>query len=97
MTDASGAGWVQHLVHGTSKALVAAGPTVRQSALGQRFFTEIRVFEACRAVIFNEPTFLASPDWNDTAAEMKSHGHNDIHGLNALLNIIVSCSTLRVQ
>jgi len=28
MTDATGQGWVQHLVGGTSEALVAAGPTV---------------------------------------------------------------------
>ncbi|CEI38410.1 hypothetical protein FVEN_g12117 [Fusarium venenatum] len=97
MTDPSGAGWVQHLVHGTSKALVAAGPTVCQSVLGQRFFAEIRVFEACRSIIFNEPTFLASPDWRLVGEEIQSTGRNDNCGLNELLNIVVSCSTLRVR
>ncbi|RGP71699.1 hypothetical protein FLONG3_7003 [Fusarium longipes] len=97
MTDASGAGWVQHLVHGTSKALIAAGPSVCQSTLGRRFFTEIRVFEACRSIIFNEPTFLANPDWKRTIAQIQNDSHSDIYGLNVLLDIVVSCSTLRVR
>ncbi|OBS17644.1 hypothetical protein FPOA_09380 [Fusarium poae] len=97
MTDPSGAGWVQHLVHGTSKALVATGPRVCQSVIGQRFFTEIRVFEACRSIIFNEPTFLASPDWTLVGQQIQDKDQKDNHGLNELLNIIVSSSTLRVR
>ncbi|KPA37341.1 hypothetical protein FLAG1_09841 [Fusarium langsethiae] len=97
MTDESGAGWVQHLVHGTSKALIAAGPTACKSVLGRRFFTEIRVFEACRAIIFNEPTFLASSDWRLLAGEIQDTSQNYNGGLHELLNIVVSCSTLRVR
>lgn len=96
MTDATGQGWIQHLVHGTSKALVAAGPKVCQTNLGRRFFTEIQIFEVCRAIIFNEPTFLSGSEWrNLTAIDLTSYG--DQNGLNTLLNIIVLCSTLRVR
>ncbi|CAG7559002.1 unnamed protein product [Fusarium equiseti] len=97
MTDATGQGWVQHLVGGTSKALVAAGPTVCLTGRGKRFFTEIRIFEVCRAIIFNEPTFLANSEWRLLTAGMQPDAQGDDHGLNALLDIITLCSTLRVR
>ncbi|KAF5647956.1 hypothetical protein F52700_1169 [Fusarium sp. NRRL 52700] len=97
MTDATGEGWVQHLVHGTSKALVAAGPTSCQSGHGHRFFTEIRIFEVCRAIIFNEPTFLAEANWRCLTREMRAKDQSNNESLDELLDIIVSCSTLRVR
>ncbi|KAF9775664.1 hypothetical protein IL306_006215 [Fusarium sp. DS 682] len=97
MTDATGEGWVQHLVHGTSKALIAAGPTACQSGLGQRFFTEVRIFEVCRSIIFNESTFLANPDWKYLTNEMLARCQSSDQSLDELLDIIVSCSTLRVR
>ncbi|RKL39834.1 hypothetical protein BFJ72_g6561 [Fusarium proliferatum] len=97
MTDATGEGWIQHLVHGTSKALVAAGPTSCQSGHGRRFFTEIRIFEVCRAIISNEPTFLAEADWRCLTQEMRAREQGNGDALDELLDIIVSCSTLRVR
>jgi hypothetical protein len=98
MNDSTGQGWVQHLVHGTSKALVAAGPTTCYSGLDQRFFTEIRIFEVCRAIIFNEPTFLAQEEWRELVKRMKvSKDKDGAHSLDDLLDIIVLCSTLRVR
>ncbi|KAH7242158.1 hypothetical protein BKA59DRAFT_440991 [Fusarium tricinctum] len=98
MNDSTGQGWIQHLVHGTSKALVAAGPTTCYSGLDQRFFTEIRIFEVCRAIIFNEPTFLAQEEWRKLVQRMKeSKGKDGAHSLDDLLDIIVLCSTLRVR
>ncbi|KAF5982809.1 hypothetical protein FCOIX_3534 [Fusarium coicis] len=97
MTDATGEGWIQHLVHGTSKALVAAGPASCKSGHGQRFFTEIRIFEVCRAIIFNEPTFLAKADWRCLTREMTGEEQGNGDSLDELLDIIVSCSTLRVR
>ncbi|KAF5554064.1 hypothetical protein FNAPI_6536, partial [Fusarium napiforme] len=96
MTDSTGEGWIQHLVHGTSKALVAAGPTSCQSGYGQRFFTEIRIFEVCRAIIFNESTFLANADWRCLTRDMRAK-HQGSDSLDELLDLIVSCSTLRVR
>ncbi|KAF5588100.1 hypothetical protein FPCIR_7291 [Fusarium pseudocircinatum] len=97
MTDETGEGWIQHLVHGTSKALVAAGPTSCQSGHGQRFFTEIRIFEVCRAIIFNEPTFLAKADWRCLTRKMRAKEQGDSDPLDELLDLIISCSTLRVR
>ncbi|KAM0331199.1 hypothetical protein ACHAPQ_006106 [Fusarium lateritium] len=98
MNDSTGQGWIQHLVHGTSKALVAAGPVSCYSGLGQRFFTEIRIFEVCRAIIFNQPTFLAQDEWREVVERIKVSKDNDgVHSLDDLLDIIVLCSTLRVR
>ncbi|RBR12500.1 uncharacterized protein FIESC28_08624 [Fusarium coffeatum] len=97
MTDSTGQGWVQHLVGGTSKALVAAGPTVCLTGRGRRFFTEIRIFEVCRAIIFNEPTFLANSEWRFLTASIHPNEHGKDCGLNSLLDIITLCSTLRVR
>ncbi|UPK94835.1 hypothetical protein LCI18_005770 [Fusarium solani-melongenae] len=98
MSDTTGQGWVQHLVHGTSNALVATGPLAFQSGLGKRFFTEIRISEVCRAIIFNEPTFLANPGWQDLSAKLQGvEDDGQSHPLDALLDIIVLCSTLRVR
>lgn len=97
MSDTTGQGWVQHLVHGTSSALVATGPLAFESGLGKRFFTEIRIFEVCRAIIFNEPTFLANPGWQELSAKLQDVEDGQSHPLDALLDIIVLCSTLRVR
>ncbi|KAF5662152.1 hypothetical protein FHETE_8042 [Fusarium heterosporum] len=98
MNDSTGQGWIQHLVHGTSRALVAAGPASCYSGPDQRFFTEIKVFEVCRAIIFNEPTFLAEAEWRELVGKMKTSRNKDVvHSLDELLDIIVLCSTLRVR
>ncbi|RSM07307.1 hypothetical protein CDV31_008672 [Fusarium ambrosium] len=97
MSDTTGQGWLQHLVHGTSNALVATGPLAFESGLGKRFFTEIRIFEVCRAIIFNEPSFLADPGWQNLSAKLQGLDADQSHPLDALLDIIVLCSTLRVR
>ncbi|RSM11679.1 hypothetical protein CEP52_002890 [Fusarium oligoseptatum] len=97
MSDTTGQGWVQHLVHGTSNALVATGPLAFESGLGKRFFTEIRIFEVCRAIIFNGPSFLADPGWQNLSAKLQGLDADQSHPLDALLDIIVLCSTLRVR
>ncbi|KAI8715964.1 Zn(2)-C6 fungal-type domain-containing protein [Fusarium sp. LHS14.1] len=97
MSDTTGQGWVQHLVHGTSSALVATGPLAFETGLGKRFFTEIRIFEVCRAIIFNEPTFLANAGWQELSAKLQDVEDGQSHPLDALLDIVVLCSTLRVR
>ncbi|KAM6520181.1 hypothetical protein FALCPG4_013734 [Fusarium falciforme] len=97
MSDTTGQGWVQHLVHGTSNALVATGPWAFESGLGKRFFMEIRIFEVCRAIIFNEPTFLADPGWQSLSAKLQGLEADQSHPLDTVLDIIVLCSTLRVR
>ncbi|KAM0496623.1 hypothetical protein ACHAO3_008956 [Verticillium nonalfalfae] len=92
MTDASGAGWVQHMVHGTARALVALGPaacSARSSSAVGRFFLQVRAFEACRAVIFNEVSFLGEDSWRAVFGGQTEE--------DAVLDVIVRCSGLRVR
>ncbi|KAH8801526.1 hypothetical protein F5884DRAFT_806983 [Xylogone sp. PMI_703] len=63
MYDASGEGWIKHMLYGTSKILQARGPAAHLSGPGRLFFITVRVFEICRALIYLEPTFLTSPPW----------------------------------
>ncbi|KAF7547428.1 hypothetical protein G7Z17_g7747 [Cylindrodendrum hubeiense] len=98
MSDSTGEGWVQHIVHGTSKALVASGPLSCQSSFGKRFFMEVKIFEVCRAIIFNEPTFLAQAKWKALTARLQTDLIGmEAHPLDELLDIIVACSSLRVR
>lgn len=98
MSDSTGQGWVQHIVHGTSKALVASGPNACHSSFGKRFFTEVKIFEVCRAIVFNEPTFLAQPKWRALSSKFQADlSDPEIHPLDELLDIIVACSSLRVR
>ncbi|KAI5456727.1 hypothetical protein BGZ63DRAFT_88008 [Mariannaea sp. PMI_226] len=98
MTDASGEGWIKHLVHGTSKALVACGPQTCRSGPGQRFFMEIKIFEVCRSVVYNEPSFLLQPGWKELSNKSQADTQSVCaHPLDELLNIIVCCSSLLVR
>ncbi|KAM0326335.1 hypothetical protein ACHAQA_006935 [Verticillium albo-atrum] len=90
MTDASGAGWVQHMVHGTARALIAGGPgPCRADGDARRFFLQVRAFEVCRAVIFNEVSFLGDAAWRGVG-----RGETEEDGV---LDAIVLCSGLRVR
>ncbi|KAL2131235.1 hypothetical protein VTI74DRAFT_5386 [Chaetomium olivicolor] len=99
MNDPSGDGWLQHLVHGTSQALIAGGPSACTSGSCRRFFTESKVFEVCRAIVFNRTTFLAEERWIALSASLRasSNWSKSQQGLDALLDIVVMCSSLRVQ
>lgn len=98
MVDPSGQGWVQHLVHGTSKALIAAGPQACENLYSRRFFTEVKVFEVCRAIVFNDPSFLTESQWKSFSKSIQIESNdNKFHSLDELLDIMLSCSALRVR
>ncbi len=98
MNDPTGAGWLQHIVHGTSQALIASGPSTCISGPCRRFFTESRIFEVCRAIIFNQPTFLAEEKWMALSACLRASSMSSSQkALDGLLDIVVLCASLRVQ
>lgn len=100
MNDASGEGWRQHMVHGTASALRATGPEACARGPGRAFFAQARVFEACRTILFNEPTFLTDAAWAELARGMWAGDDgrvNEWHPLDSLLDIMVMCSRLRVR
>ncbi|ETS73824.1 hypothetical protein PFICI_14770 [Pestalotiopsis fici W106-1] len=101
MHDSTGAGWIKHMVHGTSKAVAATGPEFFQSKPGRSFFAQARVFEACRAIIFNDATFLTGPQWLDFSTQTRDESVpasvSPPDSLNDLLIIVVLCSKLSVR
>ncbi|KAH8892645.1 hypothetical protein GQ53DRAFT_719080 [Thozetella sp. PMI_491] len=96
MHDPTGQSWIQHMVHGTAKALSAAGPSVcLRPGPGQRFFFQAaRPFEVCRAIVFNESTFLSGSEWE---VSLCGASKNELRPLDTLLDLIVKCSRLRVS
>ncbi|CAI4213910.1 unnamed protein product [Parascedosporium putredinis] len=98
MHDPSGAGWLQHAVYGTSRALVASGPSHCLNGPSRNFFIQARTFEICRSVIFNEPSFLTEPEWMDLTLRLRnSNGSLQQPSQSALLDLVVKASKLRVS
>ncbi|OHF02222.1 hypothetical protein CORC01_02502 [Colletotrichum orchidophilum] len=103
MQDASGQKWLQHMVFGTSQALIASGPSACMSGTMRNFFIQARTFEVCRSIIFNQSSFLAAPEWMkltgslSQTATMKDHASLDHASLDDLLNLVVLCSRLRAR
>lgn len=101
LQDASGQKWLQHMVFGTAQALVASGPAACKSGTMRTFFVQARTFEACRSVIFNQPSFLASPEWISLTGEEEEEEEEDCNlsssNLSGILKLVVLCSSLRVR
>lgn len=103
MNDATGHGWQQHIIHGTSMALKHSGPTSCRSGPGFAFFIQARIFEISRTILFNEPTFLTEPEWVSLSRDMWTDkenlaaSKNTWTSLDSLLDIMVMCSSLRVR
>ncbi|PNY28629.1 Uncharacterized protein TCAP_01448 [Tolypocladium capitatum] len=95
MSDATGVAWRQHMIHGTAQGLAASGPSACRSGPGLAFFTQARVLEVCRTILFNEATFLTEPGWVRLAREELPG--DDGRPLDSLLDIMVMCSRLRVR
>ncbi|EQB53423.1 hypothetical protein CGLO_06860 [Colletotrichum gloeosporioides Cg-14] len=90
LQDASGQKWLQHMVFGTAQALVASGPAACRSGTMRLFFIQARTFEAGRSIIFNQPSFLAHPDWIGLTGDLTTD-------LDEILKLVVLSSSLRVR
>ncbi|KAF6813085.1 C6 finger domain-containing protein [Colletotrichum sojae] len=93
LQDSSGQKWLQHMVFGTAQALVASGPAACRSGGMRTFFVQARTFEACRSIIFNQPSFLSNPDWMSLTEKVCFSSTN----LSGILKMVVLCSSLRVR
>lgn len=70
MRDHTGANWLAHFLNGTSTLLRLQGPELlepqdKDTEHRQVFFFSMRIFEISRALIYTEPTFLATPEWSN--------------------------------
>ncbi|KAK8062835.1 hypothetical protein PG997_014932, partial [Apiospora hydei] len=98
MQGKTGDGWLMHMVHGTASALQAAGPLACQSGLGLAFFHQARIFEASRALLLGERSFLSNPEWDRFTRNLsRVDGLVQRSRLDDILNVIVQCSKLRAQ
>ncbi|KAF6817401.1 C6 finger domain-containing protein [Colletotrichum musicola] len=93
LQDASGQKWLQHMVFGTAQALLASGPAACRSGTMRTFFVQARTFEACRSIIFNQPSFLSDPEWIGLTEDCDLSTTN----LDGILKSVVLCSSLRVR
>jgi hypothetical protein len=95
MYDVSGERWVKHFLYGTSKILQLRGPETHISGPGRSFFLTVRVFEICRSLIYQEPTFLTQLDWMSLTSRMWSDDHSKSwHPKEALFDLMIECSAL---
>lgn len=89
---------MKHMVHGTSRAMEAAGPMLFRSGSGRSFFLQARIFEVCRAVVFNETSFLTAPNWVALSSGLwTGNTIPEWSPLESLLDLISMCSRLCVQ
>lgn len=98
MYDVTGEGWVKHILYGTSKIMQLRGPTAHTNGPGRSFFLTFRVFEVCRALIYNDTTFLDQPSWRLLTKDIWS-GQRGVewHPKEALLDLMIPCSTLSMR
>ncbi|KAK2042088.1 hypothetical protein LZ31DRAFT_526848 [Colletotrichum somersetense] len=98
MQDASGQKWLQHMVFGTSQALIASGPAKCISGTMRTFFIQARSFEVCKSIIFNQASFLAASEWIDLTDSLSKSNVEPVHSsLDELLQLTVLCSALRAR
>ncbi|KAG5985442.1 hypothetical protein E4U55_000004 [Claviceps digitariae] len=99
MNDPTGHGWQRHIIHGTCMALQASGPSSCRSGPAFAFFTQARIFEISRTILYNERTFLSEPGWVALSRGLSVNvgGGYTWSPLDSLLDIMVMCSDLRVR
>lgn len=97
MCDVTGDGWLKHILYGTSKLLQFRGPASLLSTSGRSFFLTVRVFEICRALIYNDMTFLDEPEWRELTGQMWELNRDDWHPKEELFDLMVSCSSLSMR
>jgi hypothetical protein len=95
MYDVSGEGWIKHILYGTSKLLQLRGSSAHQTGRGRSFFITMRVFEVCRALIYNEDTFLYHEEWRGFTERLwEGEFRLEWHPKEALLDLMIACASL---
>jgi hypothetical protein len=98
MYDASGDGWIVHMLYGTSQILKYLGSQACLSGPARQFSLTICIFELTRALLSTQKTFLSDPEWQILMEQLWVddcvHGW---HPKEALFDIIISCLSLGVR
>lgn len=95
MFDATGEGWIRHMMYGTSRLLAMLGPRECLDGRAKSVLQEVRIFEITRSMLFGEPTFLVSPRWKTTLESFNASA-SDLHEhqLSAVLDCMGRCADL---
>jgi hypothetical protein len=57
---------------------------------------EIKIFEVCRAIVFNDSSFLMQDEWIAFSKRVQSTiDPGNLHPFDDLLDIILRCASLR--
>ena len=95
MYDETGDGFVKHFIYGTSRILQLRGPEAHLTGPGRSFFLTARVFEICRSLIYEEPTFLVEDCWKSLTERIWDENMSkDWHPKEALFDLMIECSAL---
>lgn len=99
MSETSEVGWLQHMIHGTAKGLAAVGPSICNSPAGARMFQQAKIFEVCRAIVFNDRSFLTRPEWMTASRSLWTNESlaDEWRPLDSLIDIMMMCPDLRFR
>lgn len=70
MYDATGDGWIRHMLYGTSRLLQLISPEGCSQGAGRVFYLEARIFEVARSMLFSQESFLTMPPWRSLAQKI---------------------------
>ncbi|KGO71458.1 Protein of unknown function DUF3468 [Penicillium italicum] len=96
LSDASGEGWVKHMLYGTSKMLQLAGPSDCMSSARRKFYDLFRVLEASRALLYNEDTILSQDCWLDLQKSLSSIAAR-WDPMEEIINLMIETSTFSLR
>ncbi|KAF7713386.1 Fungal Zn(2)-Cys(6) binuclear cluster domain-containing protein [Penicillium ucsense] len=88
MIDSTGDGWANHMLHGTSRLIQAAGPERSISLPRQVFGQVFQIFEANRVLVYGGGTILNSESWT-AIYQSESSGTDTWDALSAISSRMV--------
>lgn len=86
--------WDRHFLYGTCKLLQICGPESFRKGTGRELFLTLRLFEASRSLIYDEPSFLREPTWFSLMVAIREELGDDGRLQEAALDVMLQCSDL---
>ncbi|KAF2501785.1 hypothetical protein BU16DRAFT_501132 [Lophium mytilinum] len=94
MLESNEKNWEKHFLYGTSHLLQVQGPKCCGTGRGRERFLALRIFEISRALIYQNTTFLAEPEWLELAQQLKEEDREGWYPKEAMYDLMLSCSVL---
>ncbi|KAF2814887.1 uncharacterized protein BDZ99DRAFT_485431 [Mytilinidion resinicola] len=94
MLESNEKNWERHFLYGTSHLLQIQGPECCRTGRGRERFLALRIFEISRALIYQDATFLAEPEWVRLAQQLREEDVESWHPKEAMYDLMLECSVL---